>query len=226
MVPLLWLLKSAKTELKIVLATLSILIILPAFAVVVFADAGLNLISSALAYVNPITRLVEIFDPDGNKVTELELSTTWPAVGYVTDTYGTHEQWRKDRGLGAHTGVDIANSLDTPITPFTSGTVLYSKDVDDSACGKHVKLDHGNNIVSLYCHMNSTAGLTTGVEVVPGDIIGYMGTTGTSTGVHLHFTVRVYGFNVDPYTFMTGEPLGEAPEPAIEQIESEGEIDV
>lgn len=120
------------------------------------------------------------------------------------------------KGLdGLHAGVDTYNTLDTPITPFTIGKVLQSRGTDDSACGKYVKLQHEHNTTSLYCHMNSTAELPAGTEVAPGDIIGYMGTTGTSTGVYLHFTVRVYGFNVDPYTFMTGEPTPE-------QIESEG----
>lgn len=217
---LLWLLKSSKNEIKIILITLVVLIMLPIFAVVTFADAGVSLISNALAYVNPVTKLVEIFDPNGQKVAELELSVTWPAVGAVTDEFGTHEQWRKDWGLGPHTGIDIANQLDTPITPFASGTVLYSLDSDNSACGKHVKLDHGNNITSLYCHMNSTAGLITGTEVVPGDIIGYMGTTGASTGVHLHFTTRIYGVSVNPRTFMEGEPPGEVSRIDLDNLSS------
>lgn len=208
---LLWVLKSCKRELYIVLITLAVLMSIPAAAVVVFADAGIQLISDALVSVNPATRLVEIFDSNGNKVAELELSTNWPARGYVSDEFGTWEAWRKALGLGPHTGTDIANQYGDygdPITPFMVGKVLYNHDVDDNSCGKHVKLQHEHNITSLYCHLDSTAGITPGTNVKPGDIIGYMGNTGSSTGVHLHFMIQVYGINVNPRTFMVGEPEG------------------
>lgn len=208
---LLWVLKSSKKELQIVLITLAVLIMLPATAVVVFADAGINLISDALAFVNPVTHLVEIFDTNGNKIAELELSTNWPAQGSVSDEFGTHDQWRKDLGLGPHTGIDIANQygvVGDPITPFMVGKISHNHDVDDNSCGKYVKLEHQHNITSLYCHLDSTSQIPPGTEVKPGDVIGLMGDTGSSTGAHLHFIIRVYGMNVNPRTFMVGEPEG------------------
>ncbi|NDC96540.1 hypothetical protein EBZ38_14740, partial [bacterium] len=63
-----WFVRSSKTELKIVLISLAILILLPAFAVVAVASSGVQLVGDALAAVNPVTKLVEIFNPDGKKV--------------------------------------------------------------------------------------------------------------------------------------------------------------
>lgn len=206
----LWLFRSCKTELKIVLVSLAILILLPAFAVVAIASSGIQVVGDALAAVNPVTKLVEIFDPNGNKIAEIPISSTWPTRGYVSDEFDTWELWRKARGLGPHSGIDIANERGLsgePITPFAIGTVVYVDNNPAGDCGKAVKLDHGNNITSQYCHLDSAVELSYGTEVKPGDLIGYMGSTGESTGPHLHFMVYVYGVAVNPRTFLTGEPV-------------------
>jgi len=205
---LFWLYRNTKTEVKIVLASLTVLVMLPAFAVVVFAASGASLIGDAVAYLNPITRLVELFDTNGNKITEVEVTTNWPIHGYITDEFGTLADWRKKRGLGPHTGIDIANVIGTPITPFMKGTVVYNDDIDDTSCGKNVKVQHEFNITSVYCHMSSTALIPPNTIVNPGDPIGYVGNSGISTGPHVHLTIRVYGILVNPRTFLTGEPLG------------------
>ena len=197
---------SFKREIAVVMIVLSTLILLPAFASVVIATSGFTLASEVLAAVNPITRLVEVFDAEGEKVAELELSTVWPASGRVTDEFGVRARWRELLGLGGHTGIDISNAFDTPITPFMVGTVVNVDNIDDTACGKSIKLDHGNSIMSQYCHLNSAVDYEYGTEVAPGDIIGYMGSTGTSTGSHLHFMIYVSGIPVNPRTFMVGEP--------------------
>ena len=204
------LLKKAKIEIIIVLSILCLLIILPIFAVAVSATTGVTAVSKALASINPVTHLVEIFDSRGNKVSELNLSTTWPTTGYISDEFGTNSAFRVNSGYGRHTGIDIANergAIGTPITPFMTGKVLQAHIVADQMCGIYVKLDHGNGISSLYCHLSST-NTTAGAEVSPGDIIGYMGSTGASTGPHLHFQVMVYSIPVNPRTFMVGEPAG------------------
>ena len=72
------------------------------------------------------------------------------------------------------------------------GTVLYFDNTDDNACGKNIKLDHGDHITSIYCHLNDAQEPAQGTEVNPGDLIGSMDNTGTSTGLHLHFGVFVY----------------------------------
>ena len=210
---LFWFVRNTKTELKIVAATLAVLLLLPLAAVVVFASAGVALVSDALVSVNPTTQLIELFDPDGNKTAELELSTTWPARGYISDEFGTYQPFRRLLGLGAHSGIDIANAygmVGDPITPFMEGVVVSVTIEDSGACGKRVRLSHGNNIQSLYCHLSSVS-VAEGMDVVPGDVIGYMGNTGTSTGPHLHFQVEVYGIPVNPRIFVVGEPEGSLP---------------
>lgn len=204
----LWLVRKSKTEIKIVLVTLFLLFTLPIVSLLVVGSSGIALVGQALAAVNPVTHLVDIFDANGTKVNSLELSTTWPTNGSITDVFGSYQPWRQELGFGAHNGIDIANAIDTPITPFTTGVILQSHDKNDNSCGKYVRIDHGYGVTSLYCHMNATAGLAKDTSVKPGDVIGYMGTTGTSTGVHLHFMTMVYGIPVNPQTFMVGEPTG------------------
>lgn len=203
-----WLFNSRYYEIKIVLATLAVLIMLPVMSVVVIASSGLALVSEALAAVNPITRLVEIFDPNGNKINEIELSTAWPSRGYVSDEFGTHGEFRQHLKLGPHTGIDIANEyglIGEPVTPFYEGKVTKVVKIDDNSCGRSVLIEHAYNIRSIYCHL----ALATAVEqtnVKPGDIIGLMGSSGTSTGAHLHFAAYVYDIPVNPRIFIVGEP--------------------
>ena len=208
--PGLWLLKKAKKELLIVFGILGLITLLPILTVAIIAATGVSAASNALAAVNPVTKLVEIFDSKGNKIQELTLSTTWPTTGYVSDEFGTRQAFRANLGLSAHTGIDIANEkglTGAPVTTFMVGTVMYVDDIDNDACGINVKISHGNGITSLYCHLLSTSASPMR-EVNPGDIIGYMGSTGTSTGPHLHFQININGIPVNPRTFMVGEPTG------------------
>ncbi len=197
------------TELKIVILALAILILLPAFAVVVIASSGIQIVSNALVSVNPITKLVEIFNPDGVKVAEVPISSSWPTRGYISDEFGSWDQWRKNRFLGPHNGIDIANErglTGEPVTTFSVGKIIYVDNNPAGDCGKSLLIDHGNNISSAYCHLESAVELAVGTEVKPGDLIGYMGSTGESTGPHLHFIVYAYGIAVNPRIFLTGEP--------------------
>ncbi len=203
---LLGMMRRVSLEIKIVFATIAVLLMLPTFAVVVFAASGSSLIGDAVAYLNPVTRLIELFDPNGNKVGEVEVTTNWPVRGYVTDEFGTSADWRSKLGLGVHSGIDISNVVGEPVTPFLKGTIIYNDETDDSSCGKSVKIQHEFNITSTYCHLVSTAQIPPTTEVEPGDIIGYLGNTGTSTGPHLHLTTSVYGILVNPRTFLEGNP--------------------
>ena len=203
-----WILRKSKTEIKIVLGTLAVLIFLPTITLVVLVASGVSIVGSALAAVNPITHLVSIFDPNGKEIRQVELSTAWPARGYVSDEFGIFSTWRKEKGLGPHTGIDIANEhseTGSPITPFMAGKILKVHDVDDNDCGKYVKIDHGGGITSLYCHVITTAA-TKDADVESGDVIGYMGSSGTSTGSHVHFMIMIYDIPVNPRIFMVGDP--------------------
>lgn len=206
-----WLIKRSKTELKIIAATFAVLFLLPIFAVVVIANAGITEVANALTWLNPITHKIEVKDANGTIIAEFDASTVWPTRGYVSDEFGSHDLWRRLIGLGPHTGIDIANEWGNegdPVTPFMKGRVIkVIDDTDSSGYGKYVVIDHGHNVTSFYGHLSSIkAAIDDDVE--PGDIIGLEGTSGTSTGVHLHFEIRVYGIPTNPRTFMVGEPEG------------------
>ena len=96
-----------------------------------------------------------------------------------------------------HTGVDWANRVGTPIIAAGNGTVLKAE--WDSGYGRRVELQHTNGYVTAYSHMSSFAkGITPGRRVQQGQVIGYVGNSGLSTGPHLHYEVIINGSFVDP----------------------------
>jgi len=94
-----------------------------------------------------------------------------------------------------HAGVDLAAARDTPVRAVLAGVarVVHSA----YGYGLHVLLDHGGGLVTLYAHLASTA-VNTGDAVGAGEVIGTVGSTGNSTGPHLHFEVRRDGVPEDP----------------------------
>jgi murein DD-endopeptidase MepM/ murein hydrolase activator NlpD len=94
-----------------------------------------------------------------------------------------------------HSGIDISASSGSTIVAADSGTVVTA--VYSSSYGNYVVISHGNNTTSLYAHMSSMA-VTSGQKVTKGQTIGYVGSTGWSTGPHCHFEVKVNGTLVDP----------------------------
>jgi murein DD-endopeptidase MepM/ murein hydrolase activator NlpD len=116
----------------------------------------------------------------------------WPVSGPVTSPFG----WRWGR---LHEGIDIGVSYGTPIHAAASGTVIYCG--WESGYGNLTVLDHGGNLATAYGHQSSIA-VGCGQHVAQGDVIGYVGSTGHSTGPHLHFEVRVNGSPVDPMGYL------------------------
>jgi murein DD-endopeptidase MepM/ murein hydrolase activator NlpD len=208
MIVLLWLLKRKNLEIKIILFTLFILMSLPIISIVLVASSGVSAVGNALAALNPQTHQVEIYTPTGNIASVLDVTTNWPTRGFVSDEFGTRDTERKELGLGTHTGIDIANQTNVPgepVTVFMDGVVVTADTTGETTCGLYVRVQHIHNIQSLYCHLSA---IHTHVlaKVVPGDVIGLMGTTGASTGVHTHFQINVNGIPVNPRTFVSGEP--------------------
>ncbi len=96
-----------------------------------------------------------------------------------------------------HTGVDWSNPIGTPIMAAGNGLVIRAEMT--SGYGRRVELQHINGYVTTYNHMSRFArGITEGVRVRQGQIIGYVGSTGLSTGAHLHYEVIINGHFVDP----------------------------
>lgn len=100
-----------------------------------------------------------------------------------------------------HSGVDLSAPDGTPIYACTAGTVEFIG--DNGGLGNYVKVGHAGGIQTGYAHMSSfAAGLKKGDSVQAGQVIGYVGTTGTSTGNHLHFMVMIDGSPVNPTEFL------------------------
>lgn len=104
-------------------------------------------------------------------------------------------------GRRAHKGVDIAAPVGTPIRATADGVVGMAD--WNGGYGLYVELDHGGNMETRYGHMSRIA-VASGQQVRKGDIIGYVGSTGRSTGPHLHYEVRVAGEAVNPLLYMPG----------------------
>ncbi len=140
----------------------------------------------------------------------------WPAAGTITSLFGYRlSPMRRDDGETGefHPGVDIANSPDTLIYATADGTVLFSG--WSHGYGNLVVIDHGYGLQTVYGH-TSKALVKAGDRVVKGQVIAYMGTTGRSTGAHVHYEVRRQGRPVNPMQFLKirgpGDELGLARE--------------
>jgi murein DD-endopeptidase MepM/ murein hydrolase activator NlpD len=102
-------------------------------------------------------------------------------------------------GRRAHKGVDLAGPIGTPILATADGTVARADWF--SSYGLYVQLEHGGNLQTRYGHM-SRLNVAAGQRVRKGEVIGYVGSTGRSTGPHLHYEVRINGAAVNPVPYM------------------------
>ena len=119
----------------------------------------------------------------------------WPTNGEVTSRYGL--RWG---GSDFHPGIDIAADIGTPIVATADGVVIESG-WNSGGYGYMIDIDHGNGIVTRYGH-NSQLAVSVGTRVKKGQVIAYMGSTGFSTGPHLHYEVRVNGKAVNPDRYL------------------------
>lgn len=122
----------------------------------------------------------------------------WPTQGTITSLFGMrkHPIYKTER---FHSGVDIANFKNTEVLSAASGTVKFAG--LDGGYGNAVILDHGNGFESLYGHAEDVL-VRVGDVVKKGELIASMGSTGVSTGEHLHFEIRFAGEAVDPTVFL------------------------
>lgn len=127
----------------------------------------------------------------------------WPSPGYykITSSYGLryHPILKKNK---MHTGIDIAVPSGTSVVAANSGKVIYAGYY--GGYGNTVIIDHGGKISTLYAH-NSKLLVKVGDQVEKGKVISKSGSTGLSTGPHLHFEVRENGQTVDPLKYLSGK---------------------
>jgi murein DD-endopeptidase MepM/ murein hydrolase activator NlpD len=126
------------------------------------------------------------------------LAFVWPAFGEITGYF--HEEgpyWVK----GYHEGLDIGSGFGNVVRAAEAGVVIEAGGGWNKGYGTYVKIDHGNGLHTLYGHMSSLE-VDPWQEVKRGQVIGYVGSTGASTGPHLHFEVRVDGEKTDPLQYL------------------------
>jgi len=141
--------------------------------------------AAAKAQATPATRFV-------GGTTQSTGGLSWPVSGPVTSPFG----WRWGR---MHEGIDIAAGYGAAIGAAGSGTVIYCGWL--GGYGNLVVIDHGGGLATAYGHQSSIA-VACGQYASRGQVIGYVGSTGHSTGPHLHFEVRVNGSPVDPLGYL------------------------
>lgn len=186
-----------RKELKIVITTFLIILLLPLVAVIILTQTGINLISDKLVEQNINENSINILDPTTGEVTKtISLPMVWPTTGRVSLEFGKpHLPYQI-----FHTGIDLANIKGTDISPFMEGTVTYAAETK-IGFGKHIIIDHGNNLTSIYAHLDKIL-VYKGQKVTIDQVISKMGSTGWSTGPHLHFQINVFGIPVNPRTFL------------------------
>ena len=124
--------------------------------------------------------------------TSIGINLVNPVVGTITSRFGR-------RSGGIHTGLDIANSSGTPIKACASGTVIYSG--YKGSYGRMIVIDHGNGVQTYYAHCSKLY-VSTGTYVNQGQTIASVGSTGNSTGPHLHLEIRVHGVAKNPQNYV------------------------
>ncbi len=119
-------------------------------------------------------------------------SLIWPARGYVSSEFGP--RWGRN-----HNGIDIAASTGTAVRAAARGVVSHAAPM--GSFGNLIIIDHGGGVVTLYAHLHSIS-VRQGQRVNVGELVATVGSTGRSTGPHLHFEVRRSGKAVDPRTLL------------------------
>ena len=131
----------------------------------------------------------------GNPAADSHMPSIWPTTGSVSSPYGL--RWN---GSDFHPGMDIANDMGTPIVATADGVVDYAG-WNDGGYGNMVDIDHGNGIMTRYGHASQVV-VSAGQQVKRGQVIAYMGSTGFSTGPHVHYEVIINGQRVNPSSYL------------------------
>ncbi|MCX6729936.1 MAG: peptidoglycan DD-metalloendopeptidase family protein [Candidatus Portnoybacteria bacterium] len=126
---------------------------------------------------------------DPNSIEARPGTLSWPMEGILTQSYGYTAFSKKMYSSGFHNGIDVAAKYGTPIKAARGGKILATGNCGSYAYGRWIMVEHDNKLTTLYGHMSGYGAFKTGDEVQRGDIIGYEGSTGYSTGAHVHFGV-------------------------------------
>lgn len=127
----------------------------------------------------------------------------WPVTGNLTDSFGGRHNPFGGYSYEFHTGQDIATAWGTPVIATANGTVIFAG--CQNGYGQVVVIDHGGGLTTRYGHL-SHIDVTQGQTITRGEQVGHVGSTGRSTGPHLHYEVRINDEPVDPWEYL---PHGE-----------------
>jgi murein DD-endopeptidase MepM/ murein hydrolase activator NlpD len=126
--------------------------------------------------------------------------TLWPIMGPITSGFGQREDPILGNGEGEfHTGIDISAPNGVPIRATGDGIVKEAE--MSSGYGREVVIDHGHGVETVYGHMSGFA-VIAGQTVLRGQVIGYVGHSGRTTGSHLHYEVRIRNTPVNPHKYL------------------------
>jgi murein DD-endopeptidase MepM/ murein hydrolase activator NlpD len=160
-------------------------------------EAALGVLSELLGVIG--SRLDSVRDSvERRQALASATPSVWPVAGWLTSSFGT----RKDpftHGPDFHPGLDISADYGVPVLATADATVTSAG--SNGAYGNMVTLDHGFGIVTKYGHMSRIA-VTPSQQVRRGDVIGYVGSTGRSTGAHLHYEIWMNGRLTNPMTLL------------------------
>ena len=148
-----------------------------------------------IAKANLMPEVEEIVEENSlPQINGVKLAVT-PVSGKITSRYGVSSRIRSSN----HTGLDIACSSGTPIKVVSSGTVTFAS--YKGSYGNLVKVEHGNGVETWYAHCSKIYAKV-GQKVSAGDVISAVGSTGNSTGPHLHLEIRLNGNTVNPQKYL------------------------
>ena len=156
--------------------------------------------------IKPVTVAKEEVEQKVDVLIEEDMKTKLPSIngvllavtpvsGRITSRYGSISSVRS----GAHTGTDIACASGTNIKVVADGTVTFSQ--RNGSYGNLIKVDHGNGVETWYAHCSKLYA-TVGQQVKAGDVIAAVGSTGNSTGPHLHLEIRINGTAINPQKYL------------------------
>jgi len=160
-------------------------------------DTVLGVLSDLLGVIN--TRLESVRDSvERRHALAMATPSIWPVAGWLSSSFGT----RKDpfsSGRDFHPGLDISADYGQPV--LATGDARVATAGMNGAYGNMVMLDHGYGIITKYGHLSRIV-VSDGQQVKRGDVIGFVGSTGRSTGAHLHYEVWMNGRLTNPLTLL------------------------
>lgn len=155
--------------------------------------------SATAARLNSFTGL-------GGIANVLNAPSLWPIMGPIRSSFGQREDPISGNGEGEfHTGIDISSPIGTPIHAAADGVVKSAAMVN--GYGREVVIQHGDTVETCYAHLSGFT-VIAGQPVTRGQVIGYVGVSGRTTGAHLHYEVRIRNTPVNPHKYLRDMPAG------------------